>query len=282
MIMASTSDPIETKASQQSSSAAGTVARTVRLLAAIADSKGTVGVGTLADAVGLPASTVHRLLKLLTEEGIVDRDANTHNYAVGPELYRISARIISKVDTMRVIRPHLQRLASSFNETVLFGQYSATTRSLSFSARADGSQLLQYRIELNQPTSLVWGASGKAVLAYLEPEEVSQILEYEKAQTGNGRAPGDNRELPERRALEAELQEVRDRGYAVSEAEKLPQARGIGVPVFGPSGILGSVTLTSPRDRLPHGEIAAIGEALLTTANKISSDLGGTPQTKTS
>lgn len=259
---------------QRDNAAAGTVARTVRLLAALADSGDTAGVGTLAEAMGLPASTVHRLLRLLTDEGIVDRNSDTHNYTVGPELYRIAARIVDKVDIVRVIQPHIQQLADRFDETVLFGHYSPANKSLAFTARADGRQLLQYRIELNRPMSLVWGASGKAVLAYLEHQQIQEILAYEHTLPQNGQAPGSRQSLPDPQTLAAELAAVRDQGYAVSEGEKLPEARGIGVPVFGPRGIVGSITLTSPKARLPHGEIAAIAEEMRREAHLISADLG--------
>lgn len=265
-----------------SASAAGTVARTVRLLAALADSGKSAGVGTLAETTGLPASTVHRLLGLLVDEGIVDRNPDSHNYSVGPELYRIAARIVDTVDIIRVIQPHLQRLADQFDETVLFGQYSAANRSLAFLARADGQQLLQYRIELNRPLSVIWGASGKAVLAYLPYDDVSSIIEHERAFPGAGRAPGNDGVLPSRADLETSLEQVRQDGFAVSEGEKLPQARGIGVPVFGPRRLLGSITLTSPKDRMPHGEIVKIAEALQITADNISADLGTSKTTRAS
>jgi DNA-binding IclR family transcriptional regulator len=255
----------------------GPVARTARLLAAIADCDEPVGIARLAELTSLPASTVHRLLKLLGDEGMVDRNPNTHNYGVGPELYRIAARVVDSVDIVLVVQPYLQGLVEAYDETVLFGQYAPANRSMSFVARADGSSMLQYRIRLNSPISLIWGASGKAILAFLDYEAVSEILEFERSQVGNGRAPGSQAPLPERHELERSLEVVRRTGYAVSEGEKLPQARGIGAPVYGPRGVVGSLTLTSPKDRLPHGEIQLIAHDLKEVAQQISVGLGASP-----
>ncbi|MEU1984596.1 IclR family transcriptional regulator [Nocardia sp. NPDC019395] len=261
---------------KQDNSAAGTVKRTVRMLAALADLGGEAGVGKIADHMTLPASTVHRLLKILTEEGVVVRDPDTHNYSIGAELYRISSRVTAQVDITAIVRPYLEDVANAFDETVIFGIYMPANKALSFTARADGAQLLRYRIELHRPLSLVWGASGKAVLAQLDSATVADVLEHERGLAGGGRAPGSAAELPTLDELERDLQAVRAAGYAISEGEKLPQARGIGTPVFDARGVVGSITLTSPKDRLPHGEISTIAAALIDAARSISRDLGST------
>ena len=48
-----------------------------------------------------------------------------------------------------------------------------------------------------------------------------------------------------------QLELVRKNGYSVSHSEKLPGARGVAAPVFGPAGIEGCICITSPADRLP-------------------------------
>ncbi|WP_328393808.1 IclR family transcriptional regulator [Nocardia sp. NBC_00416] len=263
---------------KQDNSAAGTVKRTVRLLAALADLGKEAGVGKIAEHLGLPASTVHRLLKILTEEGVVVRDPDTHNYSIGAELYRISSRVTAQVDISTIVRPHLEDLANTFDETVIFGLYMPANKALSFTARADGAQLLRYRIELHRPLSLVWGASGKAVLAQLDHATIADILEHERGLADDGRAPGSTAALPTLDELEHDLQAVREAGYAISEGEKLPQARGIGTPVFDARGVVGSITLTSPKDRLPHGEISSIAASLIAAARSISRELGSTAE----
>jgi DNA-binding IclR family transcriptional regulator len=259
---------------KQDNSAAGTVVRTVRLLSALADLGGHAGVGKIADHLGLPAPTVHRLLKILTDEGMVVRDPDSHSYSIGAELYRVASRVTAQVDITSIVAPHLEAVANRFDETVLFGIYMKANHALSFTARADGAQLLRYRIELHSPLSLVWGASGKAILAQLDRASVAEILDHERGLPNGGRAPGSSVTLPSLEELEEELRAVRKAGYAVSEGEKLPQARGIGTAVFDARGVVGSITLTSPKDRLPHGEISTIAEVLIASARAISHDLG--------
>lgn len=254
--------------------ASGTVARAIRLLAAVVDAGRPVGVQVLGESTGLATSTTHRLLSLLVEEGMVDRDPETHLYRVGAEGYRLAARTIETVGLDRVVQPVLDELARQFDETVLFGQYSASTRSFAFLARADGHHLLQYRIDLHTPSSLLWGASGRVVSAYLDDDTLAAVVEVERADPTGRLAAADGSPTPEVADLAPLLAEVRHQGYLVSEGQKLPRARGIAVPVLGPRGVVGSLTLTHPHDRTPHGDLPTIVDGLRAGAEQISRYLG--------
>ncbi|ASO21691.1 DNA-binding IclR family transcriptional regulator [Actinoalloteichus hoggarensis] len=250
----------------------GTAVRTVRVLAALADADGRIGVGALAERLELATSTVHRILQLLKQEGFVAEEDDTRQYHVGPEFYRVAARVVASLDVVELARPHVQDLADQFDESVLFALYHEESRSLSFAVRADGTKALQYRIDLNRPLSLVWGASGKAILAWLPELEILEILRQEKP------SPATGEELPSRGELFAELERVRSTGYAVTGGEKLPEARGIAAPVFGPAGVVGCLCLTSPKDRTPNRSIPAIGVAVQAKAAALSRELGTRPR----
>ncbi|WP_413318059.1 IclR family transcriptional regulator [Agrococcus sp. 1P02AA] len=251
----------------------GTVARAVRVIAAVADLDEPGTIARIASATGLPASTVHRLLALLAADSIVEHDAASHTYRVGPELYRIAARTVATVGLADVVQPILQELADDFGETVLLGRYSPGAPSLAFIGRADGNHLLQYRIELHRPGSVVWGASGKAVAAFLEPADALRALAAERAKPAEGRS-SEGHELPEPDEFVRQLSLIRERGYASSEGEKLPQARGLAVPIFGLRGVEGSLTLTYPRDRPPIGDIESIIDRLQSGSARIARALG--------
>jgi DNA-binding IclR family transcriptional regulator len=256
------------QAAPEAASSTGTVSRALRLLTVLADAGSSVTVKQIAEQMGVAPSTAHRLLQLLKQDGFVEASAVGHQYSIGPQFYRVAARVLDSVSTPALAQPFIQAIANAFDETVLFGLYVPTERALSFAARADGQQKLKYQIDLHRPLSLVWGASGKAVLAYLPPGEIEAILSEEGASPGTGATP------PALSVLQDELAQVRARGYAVSESEKLPDARGIAAPVFGPSGVIGCICLTSPKSRMPHASIEAIGREIVSRAQALSRDLG--------
>ncbi|CAG7619339.1 IclR family transcriptional regulator [Leucobacter soli] len=252
----------------------GTIERTLRALAVVAEigPEGS-GLTAIAERLSLPAPTVHRLLRILSQEDFVVLDEVRHLYRPGAEFYRVAARVLAGFDESRLVLPTLEKLAARFNETVVFGRFHPVEGALSFVARADGSQLLQYRIEMNRADPVIWGASGKAVLAQLDDEVIEQLLE----DVSHRRGAMSERALPELSELQEQVRRIRADGFAVSEGEKLPDARGIGVPVFDARGVVGSITLTSPRSRLPHSEVSVIGAALIEASKELSTKLGATP-----
>ncbi|MDB5730971.1 MAG: hypothetical protein JWQ03_866 [Variovorax sp.] len=245
----------------------GTVSRALALLTLLADAGGTVTVKHAGDIMQVPPSTAHRMLQLLRKEGFVDAGAGGQ-YGIGPQLYRVAARVLAGKSPVAVAQPVIEAIAEAFNETVLFGLYLPTEGAVSFAARADGQQKLKYQIDMLTPLSLVWGASGKSILAFLPSEEIARILAAE------GPSPATGAQPPVARRLADELEQVRERGWAVSESEKLPDARGVAAPVFGPAGVIGCICLTSPKARMPHASVDAIGMEVAQRAKALSHDLG--------
>jgi DNA-binding IclR family transcriptional regulator len=247
----------------------GTVHRVVKVLTAIVDRREPVSISELAESVKLSTSTTHRLVNLLRTEGLVDIDPRTRRYLVGAELYRLSASVLTQMNATEVSQPILDDVAEQLSETVLLGLYLRASNSMTFIARADGPQALQYRIELNTPMPLAWGASGKVLLAFLPDDAVNAAIENAGLSPASGA-------LPDRRTILADLATIRANGYAVSENEKLPGAAGVAVPVFGRTddAVL-CLCLTRPKERAKEDELAETVQYLSAAAAKLSRLLGG-------
>ena len=65
------------------------VDRAVRILKALGQHPGRLGLGDLADRVGLAKTTVHGLLRTLQEHGLVEQHLDTDKYQLGPELLQL-------------------------------------------------------------------------------------------------------------------------------------------------------------------------------------------------
>jgi DNA-binding IclR family transcriptional regulator len=254
------------KADQDTST--GTVHRTIRVIAAIAASKQDVGVGEVATKLGLPVPTIHRLLNLLRLEGVVDWDERTHRYAPGPELYRIAAQVNVAASWIKIATTELRRTKELTGETILLGLYHPGALAMSFEVRIEGDHPLQYRVEMHAALSLVWGASGKVILANLPEGIVKKALKAETKNAANGQQP------PRYAQLKEELERILAAGFALSNGEKLIGARGIAAPVFRPNGIIGSVCMTSPTERIPAEKIKEFGQIMVECGRRISHSLG--------
>lgn len=256
---------------QREEAGTGTVSRALHLIRVIAEEGGSVTVKRVSDRLGLAPSTTHRLLQLLREDGFVE-NVEPGRYSIGPQLLRVASLVVSNSPVVRRAQAAIERTALRFNETVMFGLYLPTESALSFEARADGQQRLTYQIDMHTPTSLVWGASGKSVLAFLDPALTEEILECETTSPAQGMA------RPSLQALNEELALIRERGWATSRSEKLPDACGIAAPVFGPGGIIGCICLTTPESRMDPANIQEFGETVASHARALSHELGATPR----
>jgi DNA-binding IclR family transcriptional regulator len=248
----------------------GPIAKTVELLAlfAAAPPEG-MGVRAIARQLALPVSSVHRLLSVLTSAGMVTQSASSRKYSIGVEFYRIAVQVTRGVRLPTLARPVLQRLAAEFNETALLGLYLEAQGQMMFAERVDGTQALQYQIAMLTPLPLVWGASGKSILAYIDQNRVKEI------RRSAGRSPGSGAAVPTSAELVAQLAAIRQDGFVVTQSEKLPGARGVAAPVFGPDGVEGCICVTSPADRLSPSIVQRLVERVVQEAAYLSRLNGG-------
>jgi DNA-binding IclR family transcriptional regulator len=107
------------------------------------------------------------------------------------------------------------------------------------------------------------GASGKVILAFTDDEQRERILDcltYE---------PLTSATISGRQQLAEELAVVGERGWAMSMGERIPGAAGVSVPVRGASGLVLSLSVLGPAERLTEERRSAIVGLLLETAQSI-------------
>jgi DNA-binding IclR family transcriptional regulator len=242
----------------------GTVARALSVLTVLAESKDAVGVKDIASALDLPMSTSHRLLDLLQEGGFVQKDAQRRRYTVGMEFLRLANLVTQRIPFSTAVQPVLDRITKETGETTIYAEYLPTTRAVMYSAKADSTHALRFRITLFQESPVEWGASGQAILAFL-PAEVQKDV-----QTASRPSPLSKQRLS-RTAFFERIEFVRKNGYAISEGEKLPDSIGIAVPVLlGADQIGGSITLTIPKVRFARARLAGYIDLLRKEAGAIA------------
>ncbi|HUY50402.1 MAG TPA: IclR family transcriptional regulator [Streptosporangiaceae bacterium] len=246
----------------------GTIQRALELLKLLAESDDLVAVRDVAVALALPPSTSHRLLQQFISAGFVVADPASKRYRVGPALYRLAALIHSKADLAKTVQPFLDELTAACDEASLFAVFDRATATVAFAAKADSSQALSYRINLNTPVSAYWGSSSQAILAYLPEPDLERVLASVHPSPVGNRPP-----VPEAR-FRAYLAAIRRRGYALTKGQKLPGAVGTAAPVFDAAGVVGSLTVTIPELRFRPRLGTELPPLVMQSAEQISEVLG--------
>jgi len=242
----------------------GTVARTLAVLTVMAERGGSVGVTDVAKALGLPMSTSHRLLDLLRGAGFVERDEAQRRYRLGLQFLRVANLVTQNTSLAKLCQPALDRITAETGETALYCEYLPDGHRTAYAAKSDSTHSLRYGITLFEPVPVEWGASGLAILSFLPPPLRAQLCAAPRpSPLGGKRVSGS--------VLAGRIETTRQKGFAFSNGDKLPDSIGIAVPVIT-SGErpVGSLTLTIPESRFVKAKLKAYVALLSAEAAQIA------------
>lgn len=220
----------------------GAADRLAYLLKLVAAGPPQFTLGELSASAGLPASSVHRLLQALLRSGLVERGQG-QSYRSGRELHRLASQLVARFDLVRCARPLLEKLVRQWHETAVLCTYSPAMHRAIIGDVVMTPHPLRFAVELGGEIQLPWGSLGRAILAYLPQGDAEAVIR--EASVG----PLSGRPRSSRAEIEAELQLIRDRGFARYFDPRYDIA-GIAGPVFGPFGeIVGCLGVTMPSKR---------------------------------
>jgi DNA-binding IclR family transcriptional regulator len=251
-----------------SEEATSTVVRVVRLLQCVAEIGGEISVKEFAQRLSLPPSTVHRLLKLLMTQGLIEQRASTQRYRAGRELFRVASLITRQIDVEEIARPILDALRDACHETCYFAMYLPASRRFVGTVVARSPHPLGYHFEPLMEQKVAWGAVGRCMLAYLPDEVVA------KAVAEAGPSPAGN-PPPKLADMKAALKTIREQGYASAEGEIFPEAIGFARAVFDADGnVMGSLGITMPMMRYKPAMHKQLASLVMGKARELSKALG--------
>jgi IclR family transcriptional regulator, acetate operon repressor len=243
----------------------GSVAKAVELLALLADHEGELGVNEAGRRLGLHKSTVSRLLATLARRGLVARNTRTGAFGLGPGLIRLAGAALRGMDVRSRARPVLERLADETRETIFLSIVDGG-QALEIDEVA-GSHAIRDRGWVGLRIPLHCTAAGMTLIAHLPPaarRELagSRLKRYTPAT------------VCEWGELDARLDAVRTRGYAVSSEEFEAGLVGIGAPVLAPNGTAAAaLVISGPAFRLPARRAITLGRSVVAAAGEIATAL---------
>lgn len=238
------------------------VERTTRLITALAANPDGLPTGNdLARGIGANIATTNRLVSTALATGLALHHQGTLH--PGPRLFHWAALLGPDIDTARIARPILRELAEESGETIGLIQFHADTKEAVMTTVVDGVKPLHYGLASGVPIPLYAGAGGKAILAHCPPGDV-RALKLE---------PLTERTQTNLRDLEKDLEDIRERGWAIGDGERIPDAFGVSAPYFINGTITGSITATVTRLRLPEIDVQALARMVQQAAKQLTRTL---------
>jgi DNA-binding IclR family transcriptional regulator len=228
------------------------IARAASILRALEKAKAGLSLGELGKRLGLPRSTVQRIVAALHSEKLVVPASPTGGVRLGPTVLALASSM--RIDFIAFARPYIERLSHELRETV---DLSAIRNDhLVFLDQVVGPQRLRTVSAVGEKFPLHCTANGKAYLAQLEIRAAEQLL-------GRQLARLTPRTLTSWNSLSEDLKKIRKRGIAYDHEEHSVGICAAGVCLRDFSGHYVAISVPVPTHRFNVSE-ARITELLLT------------------
>ena len=222
----------------------------------------------IADKTHLTRNRIIRMAGTLQSRGYLLRDSKTGTYSLGPKVLSLGKLYERRSDLATLSQPILQKIALTAGESATVFVLNGLERMVL--ARQEGTKDIRLSVHEGGHMPLHLGAPGKVLLAFGPPDLRKRVL----SQRCKGKlAPERKLDLSK---YSAELDKIKTQGYALSFGERVSDAAGIAVPIFGFGGSLqGALSIAGPIQRFTPETIPERLKLVSDGAAEISWRLGG-------
>lgn len=238
----------------------GTVGKALDLLDLFTHQQPQMGLSQVARLSGMNKATCHRLLSEMESRGLVEQTGPAREYRLGPAVLRLAALRENAVPTREAAMPVLRRLAEATGETAhLTFLVAGRLQTLGFAY----SSRHGIKVTMEDADFLPFHstASGAAVLANLPEAEANRILSAQ----------------PSTEALQARMEDCRERGWAETLSTFEKDVQGTAVPLFdGNAACIGALAVAAAAPRMTPELHRTITTELTRAGAEITALWGGT------
>jgi DNA-binding IclR family transcriptional regulator len=226
----------------------------------IARAHAPVRLADVADELGMPRSSAHRLLTELSTHDLLRRD-DAGRFLLGPRLLSWGVAAELSYDLCGIAEPHMRQLSHASGESVNLHVIQADHRVCIAAVR--GAENLFPSVAVGQAFPLGIGASGKVLLAF--SSQVMQDRVVASLVAAGKPAPSHE-----------QLAAIRVNRWATSvDEQELGLAAGASI-IMGPGGRpLGALAIGGDVDRFPLDRLEELRTSVVTSAQAISAQVTG-------
>lgn len=222
---------------------------------------GGAGVTEISEELDFSKSAVHGHLATLKDESLVVK--NGYTYSLSLRFLDIAEYVKNEVAKHDIVKDEVNDLADDTGEVIHFG--TEEEGQVVYISKARGDAAVETASNIGKRMPMHSTSLGKAILAELSPEQVDQIIEQ------CGLPKRTEATITHTEKLHEELEETRQRGYAIDDEENIPGVRCIGMAIAAPDAdVLGALSISGPSQRMTDERIENdLSEILAQAANVI-------------
>lgn len=239
------------------------VERALNILEAAAHRREGLTNAEISHKLGIPKSSASYILRALERRGYLRRDAATGRYQLGLKILSLGGDARANLDLAEVALPFMQALQERIHLTVHLAVLDQSEAVYIEKVEAPG--FFRVNTWVGRRMYLHSTSVGKCLIAWLPKSEAESLLHEQglkrrtpKTITGLGK-------------LFAELELVREQGYAVDDEENSLGARCVAVPVSGAYGVpIAALGVSGTLTQMDEANSPRILEALKETARRLA------------
>ena len=228
----------------------------------------TLGVTEIGSTLGISKAVVHRILSSLRDRDLVSLDEETRRYALGPSVLMLADAYRDGLDHRALAVAAMRKLSDATGET-------ATMSVLNDGRRVYVDQVtppveVKMTVQVGGSYPLHAGSSSKAFLAFMPRDMRRSLIE--------GDLPAiTSQTITSPEELEADLERIRKRGFAVSLGEREAGAGSVAAPVLDHTGSPVMVlSVCGPLERF-RAKVEGVSKELLDVTGDLSRQFGYQP-----
>ena len=203
----------------------------------------------VASHTGLNRPTVHRILRVLVEEGAVEQDPSTRRYLIGGEVSLLGLARSTRFPIRAIAEPHLRHLSEVLGDTAFLTIRNGPD-SICIDRRPGSFPVKVLSIEVGARRPLGVGVSGLVLLAALPPEEAEKIVRQNARRLHELQIDTDD--------LLARSRHAGVQGFAYAKVGVVPGSRAVAVPVLANGRTVAGLAIATITERLPETRVALV------------------------
>jgi DNA-binding IclR family transcriptional regulator len=190
---------------------------------------------------------------------MVDED---YNYSLGTKILGLARVVLDTMNLPKMAQPYLHELSQLSQETAFMSILDDTK--ILYIAKEEGpqvqaSQSFQMRSNVGTRLDLHSSGMGKAILANLPAEDRNHT----------------DHTITDQAALNKELEQIHQRGYAIDNCEGDDWVRCVAAPVYDGGGhVLGAISIAGPAHRMTLEYIQQLSGDVIRVTRALSKQLG--------
>jgi IclR family pca regulon transcriptional regulator len=180
---------------------------------------------------GLPKATAYRFLQTLVSENYLRFFPASGTFRLGPKVMSLGFGALLSLDIAELAQPYLEDLSGKIHQNVNLGVLDGVE--VVYLVRIKVQSILGINLTVGSRISAYNSAIGKAILAYLSPEQLQPIIDEISLDPAVAKKIG-----RDGRILKQQLAVIRKQGYAVNDGETVPGLASVAAPIRNAKGLV--------------------------------------------